>query len=216
MALPGIGDPTSGPAATYAGRFRRSHAGRPGTVGQVILFVCTGNTCRSAMAEALLRTRLAERAGENPAVASAGTAVRDHGGTPVGATPEAVEVLAERGIDLTGHAGTPLTGELLASADLVVAMTCRHEAAVGALDAVARSRTFLAGEVVRLGGQVGPRGDRTVGDWIRALGGARGGHFTTGRVADEVADPWGEPVEEYQRCADRLDGICTGLAHLLM
>ena len=52
-------------------------------------------------------------------------------------------------------------------------------------------------------------------DWVRALDGARGGHFTAGRVADEVADPWGGPDVAYQRCADRLDGICTALARLM-
>ena len=52
-------------------------------------------------------------------------------------------------------------------------------------------------------------------DWVRALDGARGGHFTAGRVADEVTDPWGGPDEAYHRCADRLDGICTALARLM-
>ena len=94
-------------------------------------------------------------------------------------------------------------------------MTRRHEAEIGSADPDARSRTFLAGEVARLGGQVGPRGVRLLTDWVRALDGARGGHFTTGRVADEVADPYGAPVEAYRGCADRLDGLCTTLARLL-
>ena len=180
----------------------------------MILFVCTGNTCRSAMAEAVLRTRLDERGGVVPSVASAGTEVRG-GADEVRANSSAIEVLAERGIDLGGHVSTSLTLDLVAGADLVVAMTRPHEAAVAAIDPTARARTFLAGEVVRLGGQVGPRGDRPLDEWIRALDGARGGHFTAGRVVDEVADPWGEPLEAYRRCADRLDGICTGLARLL-
>ena len=36
-------------------------------------------------------------------------------------------------------------------------------------------------------------------DWVRALDGARGGHFTAGRVAAEVTDPWGGPGEAYHR-----------------
>jgi len=197
---------------------RRLHAGRAGTVDPVILFVCTGNTCRSAMAEALLRYRLAEAGVDGPEVASAGTGVRDGDGR--GAAPAAVEVLAGRGLDLGSHTTSPLTAAMLADAELVVAMTRHHESTVGLLDPSVRSRTFLAGEVVRLGGQVGLRGDRSVGDrsvgdWVRALDGARGGHFTAGRVADEVADPWGGPDEAYHRCADRLDGICSGLVRLL-
>ena len=163
------------------------------------------------MAEALLRTRMAESGVDGPEVRSVGTAAV---GGP--ATSAAVEVLADRGIDLSGHVSRPLTGELLASADLVVAMTRRHEAEIGSVDPDARSRTFLAGEVARLGGQVGPRGARLLTDWVRALDGARGGHFTTGRVADEVADPYGEPVEVYRSCADRLDGLCSALARLLV
>ncbi len=179
----------------------------------MILFVCTGNTCRSAMAEGLLRARLVERGGDAPVVASAGTEIRDR--ADLGATPAAVEVLADRGINLESHTTTPLSVETVAGANLVVAMTRRHESAVGLLEPVARSRTFLAVEVVRLGGQVGSRGDRSMTDWVRALDGARGGHFTAGRVADEVADPWGGPDEVYRQCADQLDGICSALARLL-
>ena len=165
------------------------------------------------MAEGLLRARLGERSGDVPVVMSAGTEIRDRADR--GATPDAVEVLADRGIDLESHTSTPLSVETVAGADLVVAMTRRHESAVGLLEPVARSRTFLAVEVVRLGGQVGPRGDRSMAEWVRALDGARGGHFTAGRLADEVADPWGGSDEVYRRCADQLDGICSALARLL-
>jgi protein-tyrosine-phosphatase len=95
-------------------------------------------------------------------------------------------------------------------------MTRRHEAAVTAMVPTARSRTFLAGEVARLGAGVGPVGDGGVVAWVGAMDAARGGHFTTGRVADEVPDPYGESLESYRRCADRLDGICTTLARLLV
>ena len=182
-----------------------------GTVGTVILFVCTGNTCRSAMAEALLRHGLRERSPDACVVASVGT---EGGGSP--ATYQAVEVLAARGIDLAEHCSRQLTTESVADAHLIVAMTRRHEAAVTAMVPAARSRTFLAGEVARLGAGVGPVGEGGVVAWVRAMDGARGGHFTTGRVADEVPDPYGEPLESYRRCADRLDGICATLARLLV
>ena len=164
------------------------------------------------MAEALLRTRLDEVAGRPTTVTSAGTDVRTPGGA---ATTMAIEVLAEQGIDLADHLTRPLDAGLLADADLVVAMTRRHEAVVGAVDPVARTRTFLVGEVVRLAATVGSRGDRPIAEWVRALDSSRGGHFTSGRVADEVADPWGGTAGDYRRCADRLDGVCAALARFL-
>ncbi len=96
----------------------------------LILFVCTGNTCRSPLAEALCRRLLAERLGcavqELPrrgyVITSAGLATG--GGEP--ATSEAVEVAREHGADLSQHQSQPLSLELLAAADHVIAMTRGH------------------------------------------------------------------------------------------
>ena len=177
----------------------------------MILFVCTGNICRSPMGEALLRYRLTGAGADHP-VASAGTHAMDGGP----ATGHGIEVLADRGIDLTGHRSRHLDAGLVGGADLIVAMSRQHEAVVGRLDPMARGRTFLAGEVARLGGQVGPPADdEGLRDWAARLDGARGGHMTTGRVADEVADPYGENRDAYQQTANRLDGLCSALVRLL-
>ena len=113
----------------------------------MILFVCTGNICRSPMGEALLRHGLIAAGADHP-VASAGTHAMDGGP----ATGHGIEVLRDRGIDLTGHLSRHLNAEIVDGADLIVAMTRQHEAVVGRLDPMARGRTFLAGEVARLGG----------------------------------------------------------------
>jgi protein arginine phosphatase len=95
-----------------------------------IVFVCTGNTCRSPMAEMLCKTRLAGRLGcpidELPArgfrILSAGVA-----GYPGDApSPEAVDVLREFGADLSGHRSQPLTMETVAHADYLIGMTRSH------------------------------------------------------------------------------------------
>jgi tRNA threonylcarbamoyl adenosine modification protein (Sua5/YciO/YrdC/YwlC family) len=96
----------------------------------VILFVCTGNTCRSPLAEALCKARLAERLGCTAAdlpergfhILSAGVAAM--AGGP--AADEAVEVARVYGADLTTHRSRPLTPDLAAQADYLVAMTRGH------------------------------------------------------------------------------------------
>ncbi len=100
----------------------------------MILFVCTGNTCRSPMAEGIARRLLAERLGCRPEqlddkgvnVMSAGVAAMSGGR----AAPEAVQTMASRGIDLSGHETQPLTEPLVRYADLVYVMTQSQRQAV--------------------------------------------------------------------------------------
>jgi L-threonylcarbamoyladenylate synthase len=95
-----------------------------------IVFVCTGNTCRSPMAEGLFKRRLAERIGcavdELPArgfvVNSAGIAALV--GDP--ATVESADALREFGVDLSAHRSRPASADLIARADDVIAMTRSH------------------------------------------------------------------------------------------
>lgn len=98
--------------------------------GPSVLFVCTGNTCRSPMAEALCRKMLAKRLNCEPEelgvrgieIASAGISAEY--GYP--ASSEAVNLLAEEGIELAEHHSQPLTLPLLDRADLILTMTAHH------------------------------------------------------------------------------------------
>jgi protein-tyrosine phosphatase len=115
-------------------QLEREGAASPRTLarlaGEFYLFVCTGNTCRSPMAEGLFRKLLAERfrcaedelIDRGYLVASAGVAAGS-GGPP---SPEAVEVLGQRGIDLRGHESQPVTASLLSQADRIFTMTRSH------------------------------------------------------------------------------------------
>lgn len=87
-----------------------------------ILLVCTGNTCRSPMAEALLIEEIKRRGGIGITVGSAGVAAWD--GAP--ATADAEQVMRERGLDLSNHRARYLTRSLVASSDLILAMTRGH------------------------------------------------------------------------------------------
>ena len=87
-----------------------------------LLFVCSGNTCRSPMAEALAR-KIAERRGiQDLNVSSAGTNAWDN----IPATDEALLVGMEREIDLTGHRARKLTAAIVSEADLIFVMTPAH------------------------------------------------------------------------------------------
>ncbi|TJY56771.1 low molecular weight phosphotyrosine protein phosphatase [Sinimarinibacterium sp. CAU 1509] len=84
-----------------------------------ILIVCTGNICRSPMAEALMRARVKDRAEQ---VQSAGT------GALVGhpADPDAVAVAAEHGLDLSAHRAQQASAPLLAAMDLILTLDQSH------------------------------------------------------------------------------------------
>lgn len=111
-----------------------------------LLLVCSGNTCRSPMAEGLARQMLAHQRRIEPddleaaglRVLSAGVAAG--GGEP--ANPHAVQAMQKQGIDLSGHRARELTPAMIHEADVIYTMTEAHRQAVVALAPSAADKTF--------------------------------------------------------------------------
>ncbi len=123
-----------------------------------VLFVCTGNICRSPLAQTLLARALQERSVTDIEVASAGTGAWD--GAP--ASEGAYLVGIERGLDLSGHRARLLTREIVEDADLIFTMARHHRARVHELGG--EGRVFVLGEYVGRTAEEAEVGDPFGGD----------------------------------------------------
>jgi protein-tyrosine-phosphatase len=115
-----------------------------------ILFVCTGNTCRSPLAEAIARRALQEEGLEGFHVGSAGV----HAAPGGRASSGSLEVARANGLDLEAFVSRPLTPDLVENADLILVMEPAHRSAVLGLAPQADTKTLLLGE---LAGEEGPQ-----------------------------------------------------------
>lgn len=171
-----------------------------------VLMVCTGNICRSPMAEVMLRAEVAARGCDDIEVSSAGT----WAGFGHPAQPEAREVVRNRGIDLDGHRSRPVDPQELADADLVVAMTSVHARELRQLSDQVGTKMVLMKEFVEM--QVDECPSSELDDRLKTL---LAGKRPSSRRALDLDDPMGLPVFAYERAATEIEEGVRRLADLL-
>ncbi|MBE3013291.1 hypothetical protein IL992_29520 [Microbispora sp. NEAU-D428] len=188
------------PARKDAGTFR-------------VLFVCTGNICRSAMAERLTLAALGP--GSPILVRSAGTRART--GWPM--AERAREVLLRLGADPEGFSSRPLTAEAVADADLVLAASSEHRAEAVALHPRAAACAFTIAEFGALARAVPLERVLGRGDPVgraRALLEEAGALRGLVRVDQpDIADPYGGSRRAYREAARRIADALAVPMHLL-
>lgn len=184
------------------------------------LVVCTGNICRSPLAEALLRQGLERRLGPAAAgfeVASAGT--RGLIGEPM--DPDARAALRDLGCDAEGFRARRLDRDLVAGADLVTTATLSHRGAAVSLLPRASARTFTLLELSRLCAAVDPAelpADDPVErarSLVRAAAGRRGLAPPPREGDDDVPDPYGLAPSVHRRAAAAIAAALSGPLDLL-
>ncbi|MDY6795693.1 MAG: low molecular weight protein arginine phosphatase [Actinomycetota bacterium] len=172
-----------------------------------IVFVCTGNICRSPVAEALFRARMSRdypRLAHLVEVSSCGTSAIE-GNI---ATSAAVQSMDLWSIDLAGHRSMPCTGRLIEEADLVLVMAREHLLYLERMRPRSKHKTTTLKDLAGIAGEVSRRmGEETAAGEGEARGRLEGILHTLGERPHEE----GFMADMYSRGSDIIDPIGSSL-----
>ena len=140
-----------------------------------IMFICTGNICRSAMADWLLKKKIKDRNREDIEVYSSGIYAYDGDIS----TWEAKEVMEEYGVDLSKHRATNIRNSNVEKMDLILCATIAHKIAVLDIYPDLKEKVFTMKEYVNYNREYHNKID--------------------------IKDPWGYDIETYRSCASEID-----------
>ena len=157
---------------------------------QTILFVCTGNTCRSAMAEALFKHILANKGDEFKDIKIISAGIYAWEGDK--ASPGAVEVLKEKGIDVIEHSSTLLIPKLVEEADLVLTMTLNHKRAVLHMCPEAKEKAYTLKEYI-------------LNDGDKKLHESDTSDISSEEINYDIRDPYGQSVDVYRESLKEIE-----------
>lgn len=145
-----------------------------------VLFVCTGNTCRSPMAEGILKSALKKMGVKHVEVKSAGT----HGLHFAPVSVFAAQIAKTKGVDLFRHRSRELTGEMIKGTNLILVMAPEHLDYIIRMEPAAASKTFLLKAFARVTGA---------------------SHKDIEAGVLSVKDPIGGSLEDYQRSFSEIE-----------
>jgi protein-tyrosine phosphatase len=179
-----------------------------------ILFICTGNQCRSALAEVITRT-LTE--GLPVEVSSAGTDI----GHPAPSPKKTLKAASMLGYDLGEHRSRPLNEEELDSADLVIGFEIAHVAAAVIERKTERAKTWLLPQLVGTLERVAsePLADpEDLADVARSRLAAADALRSSASpmLGDQIADPIGRSSRVHQATARTIEDLCKRMVPLLL
>jgi protein-tyrosine phosphatase len=176
-----------------------------------VLFVCTGNVCRSPSAALLFRKDLDEAGISGVTVHSAGTLGADFG--PPDLLVGAARTLS---IDLGAHVSRKMDPDMIESAHLVIGLAREHVREIVLSVPSSIARTFTLREIVRRGLESGPRRPgEEFGDWLaRLVDGRRNVDLVGDSPEDDIVDPLGGASKDYERMLAEVRALTGSLREL--